>query len=74
MVDYEGNLRTFRDLYSLDGRVGAILFGRKVRFETARYDDDQVASPQPDMRGQTPQQQSSGPTTLIQAISDLFSP
>ena len=74
MVDYEGNLRTFRDLYGLDSRVGAALFGRKVRFETTRYDDEQVMSRQPDVHEQMRQQQSSGPSTLVQAISDLFSP
>ena len=73
MVDYEGNLRTFRDLYGLDGRVGSALLGRKVRFETPRYDSEQVASPEPDIGGQT-RQQSSGPSILAQAISDLFSP
>jgi L,D-transpeptidase YcbB len=67
IVDYQGNLRTFRDLYGLDARVGDALLGRKVRFETPRYDDEPVA------RAQMPQQ-SSGPSTLAQAISDLFSP
>jgi murein L,D-transpeptidase YcbB/YkuD len=74
MVDYEGKLRTFGDLYGLDDRVGAALFGRKVRFETPRYDDEPVASRQQDMRGQGRQQQSSGPSTLAEAISDIFSP
>ena len=74
MVDYEGKLRTFGDLYGLDDRVGAALFGRKVRFETPRYDDEPVASRQQDMRRQVRQQQSSGPSTLVEAISDIFSP
>ena len=74
MVDYEGKLRTFGDLYGLDDRVGAVLFGRRVRFEAPRYDDETVASRQQDMRGQTRQQQPSGPSTLVQAISNIFSP
>ena len=74
MVDYEGKLRTFGDLYGLDDRVGAALFGRKVRFQTPQYDDGTVASGQQDMRGQVRQQQSSGPSTLAQVISDIFSP
>ena len=74
MVDYEGKLRTFRDLYGLDDRVGAALFGRKVRFQTPRYDDETVASGQQDMRGQVRQQQASGPSTLGQVISNIFSP
>ena len=74
MVDYEGKLRTFGDLYGLDDRVGAALFGRKVRFETPRFDEEPVASRQEDMRGQVRQQQSSGPSTLAEVISDIFSP
>ena len=74
MVDYEGKLRTFGDLYGLDDRVGAALFGRRVRFETPRYDDETVASRQQDMRGQVRQQQSFGPSTLVEAISNIFSP
>ena len=74
MVDNEGKLRTFGDLYGLDDRVGAALFGRKVRFETPRYDDETVASRQQDMRGQVRQQQSFGPSTLVEAISNIFSP
>jgi len=70
MVDYEGNLRTFRDLYGLDTRVGSALFGRKVNFESPRYDDEPVASRASDMR----QQQSFGPSTLAEAISSIFSP
>ncbi len=70
MVDYEGNLRTFADLYGLDARVGAALLGRKVRFETPRYDDEVAAAEQEERR----RQPSSGPATLADAISDIFSP
>ena len=73
-VDDNGKLRTFGDFYGLDGRVGAALFGRKVRFETPRFDEEPVASRQEDMRGQVRQQQSSGPSTLAEVISDIFSP
>ena len=37
-VDDNGKLQTYGDFYGLDSRVGAALFGRKVRFETPRYD------------------------------------
>ena len=57
----------------LDDRVGAALFGRKVRFQTPRYDDATVAGGQQDMRGQVRQQQASGPSTLGQVISNIFS-
>ena len=43
MVDRQGNLRTFGDLYGLDTRMGAILFGTKVPFVTPRYDDEIMA-------------------------------
>ncbi len=66
-VDDNGKLQTYGDFYGLDGRVGAALFGRKVRFETPRYDDEPVASRQQDRRAATPQ-------NLADLISDLFSP
>ena len=64
MVDREGRLRTFGDLYGVDDRMGAVLLGKKVPFETPRYDEEPVASRQEDMRGQVRQQQSSGPINL----------
>ena len=73
MVDYEGNLRTFGDLYGLDARVGEALFGRKVRFETPRYDDELMALQQnlPRQAGRSP---GAGSTSLTDVISDIFSP
>jgi murein L,D-transpeptidase YcbB/YkuD len=71
MVDYEGNLRTFGDLYGLDARVGRALLGRKVRFETRSYDNEVTAVQQEERRRQP--RQSSTPT-LADAISDIFSP
>jgi murein L,D-transpeptidase YcbB/YkuD len=73
MVDYEGTLRTFGDLYGLDARLGAALLGRKVRFETPRYDNEVMAL-QEERRRQARQRQPSGPATLADAISDIFSP
>jgi murein L,D-transpeptidase YcbB/YkuD len=65
VVDHQGNLRTFGDLYGLDTRMGAILFGKKVPFVTPRYDDEIRA-----MRA------NGAPThsTLADAISNIFSP
>jgi L,D-transpeptidase YcbB len=72
MVDGQGNLRTFGDLYGLDTRMGASLFGSKVPFVTPRYDDEIRA-----MRArQRPAASSATPTrsTLVDAISNIFSP
>jgi L,D-transpeptidase YcbB len=72
MVDRQGNLRTFGDLYGLDTRMGANLFGRRVPFVTPRYDDEIRA-----MRARNgPADPSGAPTrsTLADAISNIFSP
>jgi murein L,D-transpeptidase YcbB/YkuD len=66
-VDDNGKLQTYGDFYGLDSRVGAALFGRKVRFETPRYEDQPVASRQQDRPAPTSQ-------NLADLISDLFSP
>jgi L,D-transpeptidase YcbB len=71
MVDYQGNLRTFGDLYGLDASVGKALLGRKVRFETRSYDDEVMAIQQEE-RSRQPHQ--SAAPTLADAISDIFSP
>ena len=72
MVDRQGNLRTFGDLYGLDTRMGAMLFGKKVPFVTPRYDDEIRA-----MRARHgPADPSGAPagSTLAEAISNIFSP
>ena len=72
MVDRQGNLRTFGDLYGLDTRMGASLFGGKVPFVTPRYDDEIKA-----MRArQRPTASSGAPnrSTLVDALSNIFSP
>jgi hypothetical protein len=66
-VDQQGNLRTFGDLYGLDTRMGASLFGGKVPFVTPRYDDELRA-----MRAR-PGQSDPG-LTLADVISNIFSP
>ncbi len=72
MVDGQGNLRTFGDLYGLDTRMGASLFGSKVPFVTPRYDDEIRAI----RARQRPAASSGAPTrsTLVDAISNIFSP
>jgi murein L,D-transpeptidase YcbB/YkuD len=72
MVDYQGGLRTFGDLYGLDARVGAALLGRKVRFETPRYDAQAIAGSEQDR--QPRQRQASGAPSIADAIADIFSP
>jgi murein L,D-transpeptidase YcbB/YkuD len=69
MVDHQGNLRTFGDLYGLDTRMGAILLGRKVPFVTPRYDDEIRA-----MRARQGPAASAGARTLADAIANIFSP
>jgi murein L,D-transpeptidase YcbB/YkuD len=72
MVDGQGNLRTFGDLYGLDTRMGAVLFGKKVPFVTPRYDDEIRA-----MRARHGPADPSGASnlsTLADAISNIFSP
>ena len=59
------------DFYGLDGPVGTALLGRKVRFETPRYDDEPV---QQDRRAQSFQGQTSGAPNLVDFISNIFSP
>jgi murein L,D-transpeptidase YcbB/YkuD len=68
-VDSQGNLQTFGDLYGLDTRMGAILFGRKVPFVTPRYDDEIKA-----MQTRHRPTVSSGASTLADAIANIFSP
>jgi L,D-transpeptidase YcbB len=72
MVDRQGNLRTFADLYGLDTRMGAILFGNRVPFVTPRYDDEikavRARQRPPGTSGSPPR------STLVEAISNIFSP
>src|SRR5262245_5851030 len=69
MVDRQGNLQTFGDLYGLDTLMGAILFGKKVPFVTPRYDDELKA-----LRARQAPGASGSPRTLAEAISNIFSP
>src|SRR5262245_57739782 len=72
VVDRQGNLQTFSDLYGLDTRMGADLFGGKVPFVTPRYDDEIRA-----MRARHRSADPSGipiASTLADAISNIFSP
>jgi murein L,D-transpeptidase YcbB/YkuD len=72
MVDRQGNLQTFGDLYGLDTRMGASLFGNKVPFVTPRYDDEIKAA-----RARQRPAAAAGTSprsTLVDAISNIFSP
>jgi L,D-transpeptidase YcbB len=69
MVDDQGSLQTFGDLYGLDTRMGAILFGAKVPFVTPRYDDEIKA-----MRTRHRPTSPSGAQTLADAIANFLSP
>src|SRR5215831_18302035 len=71
-VDHQGNLRTFGDLYGLDTRMGASLFGGKVPFVTPRYDDEIMAM-RARPRQADPSRTSTG-STLAEVISNIFSP
>jgi len=78
MVDYRGNLRTFGDLYGLDTRVGKALLGRDVRFKPRSYDAEVAAilreQRQKERQQRASQASASGPGSLVDAISDIFSP
>jgi L,D-transpeptidase YcbB len=69
VVDRQGNLQTFGDLYGLDARMGAILFGARVPFVTPRYEDEIRA-----MRERYRPAAGSGTPTLADAIANIFSP
>src|SRR5262249_13178528 len=72
MVDGEGNLQTFGDLYGLDTRIGAVLFGKQVPFVTPLYDAEMGA-----MRARQSAVHAAGArsrSTLADAISNIFSP
>jgi murein L,D-transpeptidase YcbB/YkuD len=69
MVDRQGNLQTFSDLYGIDTRMGALLVGTKVPFVTPRYDDEIKA-----MQTRHRSAGSSGPPSLADAIANIFSP
>jgi murein L,D-transpeptidase YcbB/YkuD len=69
MVDRQGNLQTFADLYGLDTRMGAMLLGTKVPFVTPRYDEEIEA-----MRTRHRPAGGSGASTLADAIASIFSP
>jgi murein L,D-transpeptidase YcbB/YkuD len=65
MVDRQGNLQTFGDLYGVDARMGAILFGGKVPFVTPNYNAEIRAAKHT---------AHSGESTLAEAIANIFSP
>jgi len=72
VVDREGNLQTFGDLYGIDTRMGAVLFGKKVPFVTPRYDAKVAA-----LRSRNRTSDTSGGqplSSLADAISDIFLP
>jgi murein L,D-transpeptidase YcbB/YkuD len=67
MVDGQGSLQTFGDLYGIDTRMGAVLFGGKVPFVTPRYDDEiKAARNGPATASREP--------TLADVIASIFSP
>ena len=72
MVDYQGNLRNFGDLYGLDARLGKALLKRSVRFETRSFDGEVAAIQQEERRNRT--SQPSATPTLADVVSDIFSP
>ncbi len=73
-VDDNGKLHTYGDFYGLDARVGRALLGRSVQFQAPQYDDAPVANRQQYAPRQSQKKQYSGPPTLADAITDLFSP
>jgi hypothetical protein len=78
LVDENGKVSTFGDVYGHDGRIAAALTGRPVRFEQPVYgDEDLVASggEYPAQRAQAARKkQYQGAPTLSDAITSIFSP
>ncbi|MGE0024962.1 MAG: murein L,D-transpeptidase, partial [Hyphomicrobium sp.] len=75
MVDDDGTLRTYGDLYGIDKRMGAVLLGKGVPFVTPRYETE-IAAARP-RRRQDQEASAGGPaglTSLADAISSIFSP
>jgi murein L,D-transpeptidase YcbB/YkuD len=69
VVDRQGSLQTFADLYGLDARMGEMLFGNKVAFVTPRYDDEIEA-----MHTRRRPSASPGSPTLAEVFASIFSP
>jgi L,D-transpeptidase YcbB len=69
IVDRQGSLQTFADLYGLDTRMGAVLF-KKVPFVTPRYDDEIKAA----RARQSPASGGAPARSLAEALSNIFSP
>jgi hypothetical protein len=78
LVDENGKVSTFGDVYGHDGRIAAALTGRPVRFEQPAYADEEVVASDaesPAQRRLAPRKkQYDGPPTLADAITGLFSP
>jgi murein L,D-transpeptidase YcbB/YkuD len=69
MVDRQGSLQIFADLYGLDTRMGAILFGKKVPLATPRFDSELRAA-----RTRHRPEAPSGSPSLADALASIFSP
>jgi len=75
MVDDDGTLRTFGDLYGIDKRMGNVLLGKGMPFVTPSYEAE-IAAARPRPR-QDQQASAGGPpglASLADAISNIFSP
>jgi murein L,D-transpeptidase YcbB/YkuD len=69
VVDRQGGLQTFADLYGLDARMGEILFGTKVSLAMPRFDDEIKA-----MQTRHRPAARAGATSLADVIASIFSP
>ncbi|HEX5997868.1 MAG TPA: L,D-transpeptidase family protein [Hyphomicrobiaceae bacterium] len=67
VVDEHGKLQTFGDLYGLDTRMGALLFGGKGPFVTPSYDEEIRAA-------RNGSAASSDAPTLADTLASIFSP
>lgn len=81
-VDDNGKLRTYGDVYGLDGRTARALTGQSIRSQPV-YDDggaeavssnDSYSSGSSNQGYQRRKRQSQGPQTLSDVIGDMFSP
>jgi murein L,D-transpeptidase YcbB/YkuD len=78
LVEENGKVSTFGDVYGHDSRVAAALTGKSLRFEQPVYGDEDIVASDGETPGQRRpggrKKQYDGPPTLADAITGLFSP
>ena len=77
-VDDNGRLRTYADVYGLDGRTARALTGRSIRTQQPVFDDDDGGysgyNTSSNQGYQRRKKKQAGPQTLSDVIGNMFSP